>query len=104
MAANCKEWKFQLRDFPQPWLDIREFHLWGRLVGAEQEATKRAKRNVTIELGEPYGEITIERSMTSLKYYHDFNCEVDRFSYAFGPCWEPVISQCNLGMDFTPWI
>lgn len=56
-----------------------------------------AKRQVVIELGEPYGEVTIERSMTSLKYYHDFNCEVEHMSYAFGPCWEPVISQCNLG-------
>ncbi|XP_065213016.1 protein hobbit [Planococcus citri] len=99
IAASCKEWKFQLRDFPQPWVDIGELHLWGKLVGAEQEATKRAKRDAVIELGDPYGEVTIERSMTSLKYYHDFNCEVDRFSYAFGPCWEPVISQCNLAFS-----
>ncbi len=56
-----------------------------------------AKREVLIDLGEPYGNVTIERSMTSLKYYHDFNCEVEHLSYAFGPCWEPVMSQCNLG-------
>lgn len=49
-----------------------------------------------IELGDPYGEVTIERSMTSLKFYHDFNCDVEHYSYAFGPCWEPVIAQCNL--------
>lgn len=55
-----------------------------------------AKRGVTIELGEPWGSITIERGMTPLKFYHDFNCEVQHYSYAFGPCWEPVIAQCNL--------
>lgn len=49
-----------------------------------------------IELGEPWGYVDVERSMTSLKFYHDLNCEVEHFSYAFGPCWEPVIAQCNL--------
>ncbi|KAJ9596917.1 hypothetical protein L9F63_012042, partial [Diploptera punctata] len=103
-CASCKEWKFQLRDFPQPLLDIRDLHIWGRLVGAEQEATRRAKRGVVIELGEPWGDVTVERSMTSLKFYHDFNCDVEHYSYAFGPCWEPVIAQCNLSFEkiFTP--
>lgn len=41
VCASCKEWKFQLRDFPQPLLDIKDLHIWGRLVGAEQEATRR---------------------------------------------------------------
>lgn len=99
VVASCREWKFQLRDFPLPWLEINELNLWGRLVGAEQEATKRAKRDVVIQLGEPYGEVTIERSMTSLKYYHDFYCQAEHLSYAFGPCWEPVISQCNLAFS-----
>ncbi|XP_066998211.2 protein hobbit [Anabrus simplex] len=99
VTASCKEWKFQLRDFPQPLLDIRVFHIWGLLVGAEQQATRRAKRNAVIELGEPWGQTTIERSMTSLKFYHDFNCDVEHYSYAFGPCWEPVIAQCNLSFE-----
>lgn len=55
-----------------------------------------AKRGVVIKLGDPWGETTVERSMTSLKFYHDFNCDVKHYSYAFGPCWEPVIAQCNL--------
>ncbi|XP_021942266.1 protein KIAA0100 isoform X3 [Zootermopsis nevadensis] len=99
VCASCKEWKFQLRDFPQPLLDIKDLHIWGRLVGAEQEATRRAKRGVVIELGEPWGDATVERSMTSLKFYHDLNCEVEHYSYAFGPCWEPVIAQCNLSFE-----
>ncbi|CAH0380913.1 unnamed protein product [Bemisia tabaci] len=104
IAVSCHEWKFQLRDFPQPWLDIKQLHLWGCLVGAEQLASERARRGVMIELGDPYGEVTIERSMTSLKFYHDFNCDVEHYSYAFGPCWEPVIAQCNLCLEkiFSP--
>lgn len=46
ISVSCKEWKFQLRDFRQPWVDIRELQLWGKLVGAEQEATKRGKSAV----------------------------------------------------------
>ena len=99
ICATFKTWKVQLRDFPQPLLDIRSLQIFGRLVGAEQEATKRAKRGVTLELGEPWGELTIERSMTALKFYHDFNCDVEHYSYAFGPCWEPVIAQCNLSFE-----
>ncbi|KAG8300517.1 hypothetical protein J6590_074430 [Homalodisca vitripennis] len=57
------------------------------------------KREVVIELGEPWGQVEVERSMTSLKFYHDLNCEVEHFSYAFGPCWEPVIAQCNLSFE-----
>ncbi|XP_054265215.1 protein hobbit isoform X2 [Macrosteles quadrilineatus] len=99
VTASCTEWKFQLRDFPQPWLDIGQLHMWGRLVGAEQMPNRRAKREVLIELGEPWGHVEVERSMTSLKFYHDLNCEVEHFSYAFGPCWEPVIAQCNLSFE-----
>lgn len=56
-----------------------------------------AVRNVTVYLGEPFEPFIVERGMLPLKYYHDFNCEIESFSYAFGPCWEPVIAQCNLG-------
>ncbi|KAI5721504.1 hypothetical protein M8J77_021631 [Diaphorina citri] len=80
VTFSCREWKFLLRDFPLPWLDIGQLHLWGRLVGAEQEATRRAKRGVKLQIGEPYGDITVERSMTSLKFYHDFTCEVKHFT------------------------
>ncbi|XP_063241781.1 protein hobbit isoform X2 [Bacillus rossius redtenbacheri] len=99
VSASCCEWKFQLRDFPQPLLDIGHMHIWGRLVGAEQEAMRRAKRSVVVELGDPWGKTVVERGMTSLKLYHDFNCEIQHYSYAFGPCWEPVIAQCNLGLE-----
>lgn len=60
----------------------------------------KAKRSVAVDLGEPFGEFPIERGMLPLKFYHDFNCEIESYSYAFGPCWEPVIAQCNLGNNY----
>uniref|UniRef100_A0A1B0GN73 FMP27/BLTP2/Hobbit GFWDK motif-containing RBG unit domain-containing protein n=1 Tax=Phlebotomus papatasi TaxID=29031 RepID=A0A1B0GN73_PHLPP len=73
--------------------------LFGHLCGAEQVAPRRAKRDVQIEIGEPFGTHTIQRGMPALKFYHDFDCELDQCSYAFGPCWEPVMAQCNLSFE-----
>lgn len=65
-------------------------HLFGHLCGAEQTAPPRAKRDVEIVIGAPFGTHTIQRSLLPLKFYHDFDCDWDLCSYAFGPCWEPV--------------
>jgi hypothetical protein len=43
VSLRCKEWKFQLRDFPQPLLDIRQCYICGQLAGAEQVAPRRGK-------------------------------------------------------------
>lgn len=59
-----------------------------------------AKRSVAVELGPFWDPAIIERAMLPLKFYHDFNCEIESYSYAFGPCWEPVIAQCNLSNAF----
>ncbi|XP_074027559.1 bridge-like lipid transfer protein family member hobbit isoform X2 [Leptinotarsa decemlineata] len=99
ISFRCAEWKFQLRDFPQPLMHIKKCYICGQLVGAEQVAPKRAIRTVEVHLGEPFEPVVIERGMLPLKFYHDFNCEVEYFSYAFGPCWEPVIAQCNLSFN-----
>ncbi|CAH2215768.1 jg25678, partial [Pararge aegeria aegeria] len=56
-------------------------------------------RTVTIEQGEPWGQFELERSMMPLKWYYDLCCEMTEYSYAFGPCWEPVIAHCNLAFD-----
>ncbi|XP_037044573.1 protein KIAA0100 isoform X2 [Bradysia coprophila] len=97
--VSCSEWKFMLRDFPQPMFSVKQMRLFGNLCGAEQMAPARAKREVSIEVGDPFGVHEIQRSMTSLKFYHDFDCEYDLCSYAFGPCWEPVMAQCNLSFE-----
>lgn len=99
ISLKCAEWKLQLRDFPQPLLLVESLSVWGRLAGAEALAPSRARRTVRIEIGTPWEDIVIERGMTSLKYYHDLNWDIDKFRYAFGPCWEPVIAQCNLSFE-----
>lgn len=43
VSLICKEWKFNLRDFPQPLLLIRQCYICGQLVGAEQVAPRRGK-------------------------------------------------------------
>ncbi|XP_014209605.1 protein KIAA0100 [Copidosoma floridanum] len=99
IALKCLEWKLQLRDFPQPLLLVEGLSIWGRLAGAEALAQPRARRTVRIEVGTPWDDIVIERGMTSLKYYHDLNWDINKYRYAFGPCWEPVIAQCNLSFE-----
>lgn len=44
ISANTEKLTFQMRDFPHSMLDIRDLHIWGRLIGAEQ-------------LGAPKGEL-----------------------------------------------
>ncbi|XP_055610568.1 protein hobbit isoform X2 [Uranotaenia lowii] len=97
--VSCTEWKFMLRDYPQPMFHVKAMHLFGHLAGAEMAPPRRAKRDVDIEIGDPFGTHTIQRSMTSIKFYHDFDWELDYLAYAFGPCWEPVMAQCNLMME-----
>ena len=90
--VSCSEWKFMLRDFPQPMFYVKTMRLFGILCGAEQSASKRAKRDVFIEVREPFDSDIVQRSMTTLKFYHDFNCDLEFCSYAFGPCWELVMA------------
>lgn len=78
---------------------VKSMRLYGNLCGAEQMGSKRAKRDVFIDVGEPFGTDVIQRSMPSLKFYHDFDCELESCSYAFGACWEPVMAQCNLSFE-----
>lgn len=93
---SCSEWKFLLRDFPQPMFYVKKMHLFGHLCGAEQAAPPRAKCDVDIVIGAPFETQTIQRSLLPLKFYHDFDCDWDLCSYAFGPCWEPVSVCCSL--------
>jgi len=99
ISLKCVEWKLQLRDFPQPLLLVENLNVWGKLAGAEALAPPRAKRTIRIKIGTPWEDIVVERGMTSFKYYHDLNWDIDKFRYAFGPCWEPVIAQCNLSFE-----
>ncbi|XP_052757445.1 protein hobbit [Galleria mellonella] len=99
VSLSCAQWQLLLRDFPQPLLSMSQLRLWGTLLGAEEAPPSRAVRTVAVEQGEPWGAVQLERSMMPLKCYYDVCCEMAQFSYAFGPCWEPVIAHCNLAFD-----
>ncbi|XP_073943395.1 bridge-like lipid transfer protein family member hobbit [Choristoneura fumiferana] len=96
VSLSCAQWQLLLRDFPQPLLRMSALRLWGALCGAEELPPPRAVRTVSVEQGGPWGPTELERSMMPLKWYYDLCCEMAEFSYAFGPCWEPVIAHCNL--------
>lgn len=87
ISLSCTEWRLNLRDYPQPMFHIKAMHLFGFLCGAEQVPPRRARRDVDIDLGHPFGKATLQRSMNPLKFYHDFDWELDYLCYAFGPCW-----------------
>ncbi|XP_072943590.1 protein hobbit [Epargyreus clarus] len=99
VSLGCALWQLRLRDFPQPLLSMSDLRLWGTAAGAEEQPPPRAVRTVVIDQGEPWGKFELERSMMPLKWYYDLCCEMSEFSYAFGPCWEPVIAHCNLAFE-----
>lgn len=41
VRCTVTSWTWQMRDFPQLPLSVRELHVWGFLIGAEQEASQR---------------------------------------------------------------
>ena len=48
---STESWMFLLRDYPTPMLEIRDWHMWGRLIGAEQVASKRGKSATSFSQG-----------------------------------------------------
>lgn len=137
--VSLSSWMVTMRDYPQPWLEVKDMHLWGRLIGAEQEGLKRglftvflfrvsemcglqkgfswkqkfvtnfpclqnvsmnadilaifisllfcflyiAKRSCKVSVGGPWGEMSVERNLPALKFYHDFSCGKYQYLYIF---------------------
>ncbi|CAL1281511.1 unnamed protein product [Larinioides sclopetarius] len=101
VRCSVTSWVWQMRDFPQVPLNIRELNLWGFLIGAEQEAAPRAKRTSVVQIDQPWSDFTVERSMPSLKFYHDLTYDMEEMSMAYGPSWEPIMSQISLAMEMV---
>lgn len=88
-----------LRDFPRPMVNAKNICFKGILMGAEQEANARAKRTCYIDMGQNFDKFTIERSMTTLKFYHDITSNIEKLVYTHGACWEPILQQVNLSFE-----
>lgn len=65
----------RIRDYPRYLFEIRDWRLQGRLAGAEQRGQACSRLRQVLELGAPWGQVTVERNMPPLKFYHDFRCK-----------------------------
>ncbi|CAD5207695.1 unnamed protein product [Bursaphelenchus okinawaensis] len=93
---DLAEWTMQFRDYPLPYLDLKDAHFWGTLCGAEHLAGNRSQREATVTLPEPWGEYTVLRNMCPLKFYYDIESEITDLRTTYGPCWEPCLSMISL--------
>ncbi|KAM6960533.1 bridge-like lipid transfer protein family member 2 [Aplochiton taeniatus] len=93
----CRAVKFKLtaylvriRDYPRYLFEIRDWELSGRLIGTEQDGQARARRREGIPLGDPWGDVTVQRNMPPLKFYYDFKSNISLYTIVWGPCWDPA--------------
>uniref|UniRef100_A0A0R3RSA7 Fmp27_GFWDK domain-containing protein n=1 Tax=Elaeophora elaphi TaxID=1147741 RepID=A0A0R3RSA7_9BILA len=96
VEMDCDDWVMQFRDYPLPYVLMKDAHFWGHLVGSEQLTGPRSIRTSTVTLPEPWGHYTVERNMCPLKYYYDLSCEIKELNCTYGPCWEPCLSMISL--------
>uniref|UniRef100_A0A915PXZ3 FMP27/BLTP2/Hobbit GFWDK motif-containing RBG unit domain-containing protein n=1 Tax=Setaria digitata TaxID=48799 RepID=A0A915PXZ3_9BILA len=96
VEVDCDDWIMQFRDYPLPYVLMKDAHFWGHLIGSEHLAGPRSIRTSTVTLPEPWGLYTIERNMCPLKYYYDLSCEIKVLNCTYGPCWEPCLSMIGL--------
>lgn len=96
VEMDCDDWVMQFRDYPLPYVLMKDAHFWGHLIGSEQLTGPRSIRTCTVTLPEPWGQYIIERNMCPLKYYYDLSCEIKELNCTYGPCWEPCLSMISL--------
>ncbi|XP_066552297.1 bridge-like lipid transfer protein family member 2 isoform X2 [Amia ocellicauda] len=89
----------RIRDYPRYLFEIRDWELWGRLIGTEQDGHPRARRRQTVKLGQPWGDVTVERNMPPLKFYYDFHSEISLYTIVWGPCWDPAWTLIGQAVD-----
>ncbi|RXN03891.1 Protein KIAA0100-like isoform X1 [Labeo rohita] len=102
----CRAFKFKLnaflvriRDYPRYLFEIREWSLSGRLMGTEQDGQLRAKRKQVVQLGQPWGDVTVYRNMPPLKFYYDVHSNISLYTIVWGPCWDPAWTLIGQAVD-----
>lgn len=99
ISANLKNAEFVLRDFPLPVVVMKDLTLKGTVLGTEQVAVPRARRDCTVYVGRNSDKATIERSMTPMKLFHNLQLRCTTANYTHGPCWEPILQQVSLSFE-----
>ncbi|XP_053222317.1 bridge-like lipid transfer protein family member 2 isoform X1 [Podarcis raffonei] len=89
----------RIRDYPRYLFEIRDWRLSGRLAGAEQRGQPCSRRRQVLKLGPPWGDVSVERNMPPLKFYHDFHSEVFQYTIVWGPCWDPAWTLIGQAID-----
>ncbi|XP_070591591.1 bridge-like lipid transfer protein family member 2 [Erythrolamprus reginae] len=99
VKGSVKTFFVRIRDYPRYLFEIRDWRLSGRLAGAETPGQPCSRRRQKLDLGVPWGPVTVERNMPPLKFYHDFCSEVYQFTIVWGPCWDPAWTLIGQAID-----
>ncbi|CAI5438875.1 unnamed protein product [Caenorhabditis angaria] len=93
---DVDEWSVTFKDYPMKYLDIKDLHFFGTLVGAESYNEGRSIREATIPVPIPWPTYSVKRNMSPLKFYYDMQCASSEYRCTYGPCWEPCLSMISL--------
>lgn len=99
IQGQLQSHKCCLRDFPQPIFTSKSVELQGTLLGAEQKPADRAKREAVVQIGKPWGNITISRSLSSLKFFYDLKFDAEIVEMAWGVDIEPVLAMVSFTFE-----
>ncbi|XP_017538853.1 protein KIAA0100 isoform X1 [Pygocentrus nattereri] len=89
----------RIRDYPRYLFEIRDWELSGRLIGTEQDGQLRGRRKEVVQLGQPWGEVTVHRNMPPLKFYYDLSSTISLYTIVWGPCWDPAWTLIGQAVD-----
>ncbi|XP_035390057.1 protein KIAA0100 isoform X1 [Electrophorus electricus] len=89
----------RIRDYPRYLFEIRDWELSGRLIATEQDGQQRGRRREVVQLGEPWGNVTVYRNVPHLKFYYDVSSKISLYTIVWGPCWDPAWTLIGQAVD-----
>lgn len=99
VSADFKRAEIFLLDFPIPMLSIKDSTIKGLVLGTEQVAVPRARRDCQVYMGRTKEPSSVERSMMPLKIFNNLQWRCSTANYTHGPCWDPVLSQVSISFE-----